>query len=221
VSFTTSAGGSPPPTALAATTGDATSVTAGGATLSGTITPGSTGAQYRFIYGVTTSYGLLTPVQTLPAGSSPVTVSAVIGDLGYDTTYHYELIAYDGVGRYVSGGDKTLHTLAPAARPRPGLTLAVRPKHDRHKPFRFRAHGRLELPSGVGAAACHGSVRIRLFKGKRVVASRKAKVKDTCGYSKKLTAHVHGHGKLKVRARFGGNAQLAPRRAKKRTVRYG
>jgi len=112
-----------PAAALAAptvTTGDATSVGQTTATLTGTITPDGTEAPWVFEYGTTTEYGLTTAQQTVPAGTDPATVEAVLTGLSPETTYHYRLVSGE-----VPGEDKTFTTAA--APPQPSLpTISAR-----------------------------------------------------------------------------------------------
>ena len=63
------------------------------ATLTGTVDPNGSETTYRFEYGTTTDYGLLTPEQTAGAGDDPVTVQAAVQGLTAATTYHFRLVA--------------------------------------------------------------------------------------------------------------------------------
>ena len=112
-----------PAAALAAptvTTGDATSVGQTTATVTGTITPDGTEAPWVFEYGTTAEYGLTTAQQTVPAGTDPATVEAVLTGLSPETTYHYRLVSGE-----VQGEDKTFTT--GAAPPQPSLpTISAR-----------------------------------------------------------------------------------------------
>jgi hypothetical protein len=80
---------------------DATEVGATGATLNGTVDAPSTA---YFEYGTTTSYGLDTAEQMVPAGP----VSAKVQGLTVDTLYHFRIVSDDGVGE-----DKTFRTAGP------------------------------------------------------------------------------------------------------------
>lgn len=90
----------------APTTGPASDVTAGGATLNGAVD--APAATVYFEYGTTTGYGLNTPVQAVPSQGP---VSASVSGLTAETTYHYRIVA-DGV----VGNDQTFTT---AQNPRP------------------------------------------------------------------------------------------------------
>jgi len=93
----------------AAQTGDATSVTPTAATLDGTVNPNGDGTSYEFDYGASALYGTSTARQPLAAGGSSVPVSAAIGDLVPNVTYHYRVAAFVDGGVY-DGGDRTFTT---------------------------------------------------------------------------------------------------------------
>jgi alpha-tubulin suppressor-like RCC1 family protein len=105
-----------PPTAL---TDEATNITSSAATLFGVVNPNGSATEVYFNYGPTTSYGTITPVQSLPSGITAVTVTAPITGLSPNGTYHYQIVATNAGGT-VSGLDETFQTLAagtPTARP--------------------------------------------------------------------------------------------------------
>lgn len=93
-----------------------TAVTATGAVLNGEVDPLETeGAQYRFEYGPSTSYGLETPLTGI-AGNGLMPVSAEVGGLEPGATYHCRLDATDTAGLNAGslinhGVDETLTTL--------------------------------------------------------------------------------------------------------------
>jgi trimeric autotransporter adhesin len=131
-SFTTasSTGAVPPST----TTTAASSVFSTSAQLNGTVTPGTDAlSSCEFMYG--TSASSLTSsaacAQTsggnsIPAGTSPVTVSAAIGDLTASTQYYYELVAVSGAGTSPSSTPQTFTTTSTAAT-MPTATTATPP----------------------------------------------------------------------------------------------
>jgi hypothetical protein len=108
-----------------ATTGNATNVTATGATLNGLAGPNWPGGditQYTFQYGPTRDYGNQTPPGTIgacPFGTAPPSsycnvppvqhVSARISGLVPCTLYHYQLVASNADGT-ASGGDRIFTT---------------------------------------------------------------------------------------------------------------
>jgi hypothetical protein len=89
----------------APTTQPATNVGATGATLNGTVDAQSEAVYFE--YGTTTTYGLRTDDQSVPAG--PVTAT-IAGGLTVDTLYHYRIVSEDGAGQ-----DVTFRTAGPPA----------------------------------------------------------------------------------------------------------
>jgi hypothetical protein len=75
----------------------------------------------QFQYGTSTSYGLIAPcAQTLSqigAGTEPVPVSAAIGPLAPNTTYHWRLLASDVNGSRISPDQTFVDDTAGAALP--------------------------------------------------------------------------------------------------------
>lgn len=105
------------PAPPAATTGAAQSVERTSATLTATVDPNGAETTYRFQYGTSSSYGLVTAEATVPAGDDPVTVTVPVTGLTEDTTYHYRVTATNAAG-VDNGADRTLRTDAPPAAPR-------------------------------------------------------------------------------------------------------
>lgn len=106
MTFTT--GGGPP----TVTTTAATSVTATGATLHGTVNANDVSTTVLFEYGLDTSYGsLVTADQSPVEGTSDVAVSADITGLEPDTVYHYRVTGTNSVNSSI-GGDMTFRTVA-------------------------------------------------------------------------------------------------------------
>jgi hypothetical protein len=99
-----------PPTV---TTTAASSVAATGATLNGTVNPHGGAATYYFEYGTTMSYGRSTSSANIPAGMNPVDVHFSVTGLLSATPYHYKLVANNGSGSPVSGGDQGFTTGPP------------------------------------------------------------------------------------------------------------
>jgi len=102
-----------PPTV---TTGAASGVTTNAATVAGSVNPGDAESTWQFQYGTSTSYGLTTPVKTLPAATTASNVSAALGSLTPGTTYHYRLTATNAAG-ITRGADRSFTTSAPPAKP--------------------------------------------------------------------------------------------------------
>jgi hypothetical protein len=97
--------------APAATTGAAKPVAATSATLTGTVNPEGQTTTYQFQYGSTTAYGNQTASSSAGGGTANTRVSAAIGSLIPNTTYHYRLVATNASGP-TFGADKTLTTSA-------------------------------------------------------------------------------------------------------------
>ena len=80
------------------TTGKATNVAMGSATLNGTVNPNGASTTYYFEWGLTSSYGNTTSAQSAGSGTSNVAVSADLTGLTPETAYHYRLVATNSVG---------------------------------------------------------------------------------------------------------------------------
>jgi predicted outer membrane repeat protein len=205
------------PTAISAGTATG-SVSRTGAKLLGQVMTGGQSTAYFFQYGRSSQYGRATGVQqTTTAGS----VEANITGLRYRTRYHYRLVAINTAG--VSyGADQSFVTAWRVKAKKVGLfTKQAVPTN---RPHRYTLAGKLTLPQGITKTeGCSGSVTITITSGAKRLASHKVKVSRTCSYkttfsvNKKLT----GHGKLRARARFGGNLTLSSTKSKTITLRYG
>jgi len=90
-------------------TGAATQVSYGSATLEGSVNPRGSDTSYYFQYGPTRAYGGQTTIADAGAGTHTVDVSLPIAGLQPLTDYHYRLVAVNGAGA-VSGADRTLLT---------------------------------------------------------------------------------------------------------------
>jgi hypothetical protein len=113
--------------APAATTLAAAGVTGSAATANGTVNPNGYETTARFQYGLTTSYGSVTPAQTLAPGTAPSSLSAALGGLAAGTTYHYRVTATNPNGT-TNGADQTFTTVAPPPPPPPPPPKCVVPK---------------------------------------------------------------------------------------------
>lgn len=100
-----------------AVTGAATSITTGTAVLNGELTVPDLTSNYMFEYGTTTGYGSQTPSRERSAGASQAESEQIAG-LEPNTTYHYRLVASNGIGTS-TGDDQTFTTAAlpPTATP--------------------------------------------------------------------------------------------------------
>ena len=95
-------------------TGGAQAVSTTSATLTGTVNPNGQATSYQFEYGTTTTYGAQTSMTSAGNGTTDLSVSASIGSLSPNTTYHYRILATNASGP-ASGADRTFTT--PAAQP--------------------------------------------------------------------------------------------------------
>jgi phosphodiesterase/alkaline phosphatase D-like protein len=96
------------------TTGDATGVTIGGATLNGTASANGDSTTVTFEYGTTTAYGSTVAADQSPVTGSGVAVSKTLTGLTGNTTYHYRVVGTNANGT-TYGTDKTFYTVTPAA----------------------------------------------------------------------------------------------------------
>lgn len=76
-----------------------------------TIDPRNTEAGYTFEYGTTPALGSSTAPVSVGGGSTPLTVSQVVGGLSPDTTYYFRAVATNLIGTTVSPS-RTAHTRA-------------------------------------------------------------------------------------------------------------
>jgi hypothetical protein len=89
----------------------AADVTSGEATLLATIYPeGQPSTTYRFEYGPTETYGTTVPAGEGHIGVAPTQVTQVITGLMPDTTYHFRVVASNGVGSPAVTADRTFRT---------------------------------------------------------------------------------------------------------------
>jgi hypothetical protein len=94
MSFTTTG----PATAPVVTTGAATNVGSGTATLNGTVNPKGRATTYTFEYGTTTSFGSITAVDNAGNAGSALPVSLAVSGLSPSTTYLYRIVATNSAG---------------------------------------------------------------------------------------------------------------------------
>jgi hypothetical protein len=92
-----------------AVTGTASSITANGATLNGTVNDNGADTTVSFEYGLTTGYGSSVSGGTVAAGSGNTPVSVAITGLACNSTYHFRVDALNSAGP-VSGSDQTFTT---------------------------------------------------------------------------------------------------------------
>lgn len=203
--------GNPAPTT---TTSPAINVTRYGATLVGVINPNNQTTTYHFDYGMSSSYGLKTFSQTVPAGSTPVPVQLQLPGLQPGQVYHYRLVADHGANSITYGADMTFQT-PPWPRPHTKTSLAIKPRIDGRRPYRYTVTGSISrtatVPTGYG---CHGTATIWVYQGRRRLAAKTVPVGlTTCTFRATFSfAHIRGAGarKLIVKARYFGDEWDAP-----------
>jgi hypothetical protein len=112
----------PKPPVPVVATGHPRDLTQTSATLSGTIDPDGLATSYVFQYGTSTAYGSETPVASAGSGTKNVAVSAAIGGLTPNTTYHYRL------GATYANGTTYGHDVSFKTAPLPaGVMIAALP----------------------------------------------------------------------------------------------
>jgi len=108
----------------AAINGTTASVGTEEATLLGSIVPSGGATQYHFEWGATSAYGNTTPAGNLPAGEQALAAFAELSALTPGTTYHYRLVATNGLGT-TTGPDQTFTTSSgPPQFPERGYEIA-------------------------------------------------------------------------------------------------
>ena len=129
-------------------------VTDRSARLIGSVQPGFIPTTYRFEYGLSRAYGFSTAVGNLGADNLAQPVSTEIAGLLPETTYHFRLVASNGIGSS-TGPDLAFTTAAPPLAdrpPPPKLTCKKgfvkrkgrcvrKPHHRRHGKKKGRKHG--------------------------------------------------------------------------------
>lgn len=89
----------------------ATALTTSSATLNAAVNPNGAATTVYFVFGTTTDYGDVTPSQTIPAGTTDVSIQQLLTGLRSYTTYHYKVIAANSSGT-AAGSDQTFTTVA-------------------------------------------------------------------------------------------------------------
>ncbi|MGA8364449.1 MAG: hypothetical protein WB709_07995 [Solirubrobacteraceae bacterium] len=97
-------------------TGAASGVTAGAATLNGTVNPNGVSSTAYFQYGSTAAYGQATGGQGVGSAESAGSITAALTGLAPETTYHYRVIAESSAGLSY-GGDQTFRTALSTSTP--------------------------------------------------------------------------------------------------------
>lgn len=112
----------------AVTTNPATTITATGATLRGSVNPAGVDSTAGFQYGPTTAYGSTAPATpgSIAASSGDTAVSAMLTGLSCNTTYHFRVTANNTNGTN-SGADQSFTTSAcpPSAMTTPATSITA------------------------------------------------------------------------------------------------
>jgi hypothetical protein len=213
--------GNPAPTS---TTDVAAGVNRYTATLVGTIVPNNQATTYYFQYGLTNTYGLQTAVQTIAAGTTPVTVTTPLPAIAPGTVFHYRLVASHGSTSTTYGADETFQT-APFPRPATTLTMSVSPSTRASSPYLYTVSGKIDLATSTPLSyGFHGSVSIKYYIGKRVLASHLAPVGVSGSYSAttRVTFAKRPKGThVTVKVRYEGDLYEGPSRLHTSTVVAG
>jgi hypothetical protein len=108
-----------------------------------------------------------------------------------------------------------------------GLTASTTPGRDRTPPWTFSTRGRLTLPAGVTRPQACGSgvVSVQIKRGRSTVSTRRVLLARDCRYSSSVRfgdrQRIGSIGRLRVTARFLGNARLGRATAPTRSIRAG
>jgi len=147
--------------APAVSTGPVIGVTDSSAVLTGTVNPNGAATNCAFTYAVTSPNGMPTPVQSIPAGSSPVLLMTPLVGLEAQTGFQYalECISDGGLG---IGSTATFATLDHGPS-----HLSLTGDND------FVSSGRyVSIFLGCyGDESCRGEVTLRVY-GQRIAAGR-------------------------------------------------
>lgn len=90
------------------------SITTSGASLHAFVNPNNSPTQYHFEYGTTAAYGSTTPDTSAGSGYGSTEVVSDLTGLAPGTTYHFRVVADNGVGGAATGADGTFTTAAAA-----------------------------------------------------------------------------------------------------------
>jgi hypothetical protein len=189
-------------------TGSASDVSTTGAVLHGTIDPNGNQTGYAFEYGPTATYGQSTAQGSAGPAAGPLPVSAAVGGLQPDSTYHFRLDASLSSASF-PGSDRSFTTLPLPASDSPlphgGLPHAGRSFSVRS--LRALSGGRVKLrlalpgPGTVAAVATMHTLSARLtragFGSRR--SSRAGAVTVVIRPARRALAALRHRGRLPVR----------------------
>jgi hypothetical protein len=139
-----------------ATTGTAGPLSDHGAIVNGSVDPRMIDTTWSFQYGPTAAYGSTTPAQAV-AGSTvgSSNISAPLGNLKANTTYHYRLVAANSAGT-ANGADMTFTTARDVTKPVVSFVV----KRQKIKTVRSRGF----FYSGKCSERCLGTAQLTLSK---------------------------------------------------------
>ncbi|HWI07669.1 MAG TPA: hypothetical protein VNT54_09155, partial [Solirubrobacteraceae bacterium] len=169
------------------------------------------------------SYGQLTAVAPAGSGAVPITVVNEGGQATSGQTFTYVAVAPPPPGGTPLPLLNVIPNAAPARR-KGRLSSTLRPTRDLRAPFVFHLSGRLTLPAGVPAAAgCRGRVTVRVQRGRVTIATRRVWLSRSCRYRARIVIanrkRVRTAKRLRVTARFAGNARVLPASGRARLAR--
>jgi DNA-binding beta-propeller fold protein YncE len=102
-------------------------VTTTTASLNATVNPNGADTTYHFEYGTSTSYGTSTPDADAGSATGETPVTAPITGLALGTTYHYRVVADNGIGSPAQSADAEF-TTAPGTPPNASEVLSTSAK---------------------------------------------------------------------------------------------
>jgi hypothetical protein len=161
----------------------ATNVTTSSATLNGFVNPNGAPTGCVFAYGLTTTYGQTTPLQSVGNGTSTVPISATINGLTENTTYHYQLVCANSAGSFGFGGDQTLTTSS--TRGRSSISIGKRKETVTNGVVKFRLNCR-------SSVACNGRFTLKTRSGKKLAKARAYSIAG--GGAKVISVHLTKKG---------------------------
>jgi len=178
-----------------------------------------------------TDYTPATAQLTFAAGETAKSVTVTVrGDTVAEAEESFGFVLFGAENGTLSNPPIAVGTItnddkATAARPRPKLSLTIKPARDRTAPYAFVLSGRVTPPTGVSAktACASGKVVITVKRlNRKTVKAYTATLKPNCTY--KVTANLPAitkPGALKATARFGGNPVLLPAKTAAKSLRAG
>lgn len=194
----------------------------------------STGSGADVVVGNASGNGILTGAGNDIISTRDQAADAVICGPGFDT------VRADGLDQVdVEGEDRCERVEVSGAQgpppDKPGtparvkprsLVINVGPNRDRRAPYKFRTRGSVALPAGLApATSCTGGrVRVTIKRGSKTISSRRVNLKTNCTFTSSVRfsrSRRQARGRLKVSAKFLGNAVLLPSGTKTRSVRAG